>query len=101
MGLRPSRHSLDPLCEDAADGSGPGAAYGRTDMAGRIVEYEADGSRLPCPLKWLDNFAFHVGYEWQMFVFPPVLLLVISLVTIIFVTLRSASTGPAVWLKAE
>lgn len=21
------------------------------------VEYEADGQRLPCPLKWLDNFS--------------------------------------------
>jgi putative ABC transport system permease protein len=51
--------------------------------------------------KWLDNFAFHVGYEWQMFVFPPMLLLVISLVTIIFVTLKSAATSPAVSLKAE
>ena len=51
--------------------------------------------------KWLDNFAFHVGYEWQMFVFPPMLLLVISLVTIVFVTLKSAATSPAVSLKAE
>ncbi|MEJ1237431.1 ABC transporter permease [Chryseolinea sp. T2] len=51
--------------------------------------------------KWLDNFAFHVGYEWQMFIFPPMLLLVISLVTIIFVTLKSAATSPAVSLKTE
>lgn len=51
--------------------------------------------------KWLDNFAFHVGYEWQMFVFPPMLLLVISLVTIVFVTLKSATISPAVSLKAE
>ncbi|MGC3944792.1 MAG: ABC transporter permease [Chryseolinea sp.] len=51
--------------------------------------------------KWLDNFAFHVGYEWQMFVFPPMLLLLISLVTIIFVTLKSAATSPAVSLKTD
>lgn len=51
--------------------------------------------------KWLENFAFHVGYEWQMFVFPPMLLLVISLVTISFVTVKSAATSPAVSLKAE
>lgn len=51
--------------------------------------------------RWLDNFAFRVGYEWQMFVLPPMLLLVISLVTIVFVTLKSAATSPAVSLKAE
>jgi putative ABC transport system permease protein len=50
---------------------------------------------------WLDNFAFHVAYEWQMFILPPMLLLLISIVTIVFVTMRSAATSPAVSLKAE
>lgn len=50
---------------------------------------------------WLDNFAFHIGYEWQMFILPPMLLLLISLVTIVFVTLKSAATSPAVSLKSE
>lgn len=50
---------------------------------------------------WLDNFAFHVGYQWQMFILPPMLLLTISLVTIVFVTLKSAATSPAVSLKTE
>jgi putative ABC transport system permease protein len=51
--------------------------------------------------KWLDNFAFHVAYEWQMFILPPILLLLISIVTIVFVTAKSAATSPAVSLKAE
>ena len=68
-------------------------------MFARKVKVTHNGQ--PCPLKWLDNFAFHVGYEWQMFVLPPMLLLVISLVTIVFVTLKSAATNPAVSLKAE
>jgi len=51
--------------------------------------------------QWLENFAFHVGYQWQMFVFPPMLLLVISLLTIVFVTVKSAAINPAVSLKAE
>ncbi|SHG48517.1 putative ABC transport system permease protein [Chryseolinea serpens] len=50
---------------------------------------------------WLDNFAFRVGLEWQMVILPPMLLLFISLVTIVFVTLRSAATSPAVSLKTE
>jgi putative ABC transport system permease protein len=50
---------------------------------------------------WLDNFAFRVGYQWQMFILPPMLLLMISLVTIVFVTLKSAATSPAVSLKTE
>jgi putative ABC transport system permease protein len=50
---------------------------------------------------WLDNFAFRVGYQWQMFILPPLLLLIISLVTIVFVTLKSAATSPAVSLKTE
>lgn len=51
--------------------------------------------------RWLENFAFHVGYQWQMFVFPPILLLVISVATIVFVTIKSAVTNPAVLLKVE
>ena len=50
---------------------------------------------------WLDNFAFHVSLEWQMIILPPMLLFCISLVTIVFVTLRSAATSPAVSLKTD
>ena len=50
---------------------------------------------------WLDNFAFRVAYEWQMFILPPMLLLSISIVTIVFVTMKSAAISPAVSLKAE
>lgn len=51
--------------------------------------------------KWFENFAFHVGYQWQMFVFPPLLLMMISLVTIFFVTVKSAVMSPAISLKSE
>lgn len=31
------------------------------------VEYEEDGQRLPCPLKWLDNFAMRSFTNDQVF----------------------------------
>jgi putative ABC transport system permease protein len=50
---------------------------------------------------WLSNFAFHVGLLWQMFLFPPLFLLAISVATITFVCLRAALGSPVVALRHE
>jgi putative ABC transport system permease protein len=51
--------------------------------------------------KWLNNFAFHIGMEWQMFLLPPLFLLGISVITIVFICLRTALMSPAVSLRHE
>ena len=50
---------------------------------------------------WLNNFAFHIGLGWQMFVLPPLLLLAISVASIIFVSLRAALMNPVISLRHE
>jgi putative ABC transport system permease protein len=50
---------------------------------------------------WLKNFAFHIGMEWQMFLLPPLFLLIISVATITIVCLRAALMSPAVSLRYE
>jgi putative ABC transport system permease protein len=52
-------------------------------------------------LSWLDNFAFHIGLGWQMFVVPPLLLLAISVASITFVSLRAALMNPVISLRQE
>jgi putative ABC transport system permease protein len=51
--------------------------------------------------EWLNNFAFHIGMDWQIFLLPPVFLLAISIATIAFVSLRAAMTNPVVSLRSE
>lgn len=50
---------------------------------------------------WLKNFAFHIGMEWQMFLLPPLFLLAISVLTIVFIALRAALMSPAISLRHE
>jgi len=50
---------------------------------------------------WLNNFAFHIGLGWQMFVLPPLLLLAISVASIVFVSLRAALMNPVISLRHE
>lgn len=50
---------------------------------------------------WLNNFAFHIGMDWQIFLLPPVFLLAISIVTIVAICLRAAMMNPVVSLKHE
>lgn len=50
---------------------------------------------------WLDNYAFHIGLGWTIFVFPPVLLLVLTLITICVQSIRAALANPVKSLKTE
>ena len=51
--------------------------------------------------QWLDNFAFRIGMDWQIFLLPPVFLLIISITTIVLISLRAALMSPVVSLRQE
>ncbi|MEI9921331.1 MAG: ABC transporter permease [Bacteroidota bacterium] len=50
---------------------------------------------------WLSTFAFHIGVEWIIYVAPPLMLLIISTVTIVAISMRAAMTNPAETLRTE
>ncbi|MEM6846185.1 MAG: ABC transporter permease [Bacteroidota bacterium] len=51
--------------------------------------------------RWLNNFAFQVHIGWLIFVVPAVILLVISLSTVSFQTLKTGSGNPIDHLRQE
>jgi putative ABC transport system permease protein len=51
--------------------------------------------------EWLNNFAFHIGMEWQIFLLPPLFLMTISITTIALISLRAAMASPVVALRQE
>ena len=50
---------------------------------------------------WLNNFAFHTDIGWMMFVIPAILLLIISLATVSFQTIKTGSVNPVNSLRQE
>src|SRR3990170_4305876 len=50
---------------------------------------------------WLDNFAFRINIGWLMFIVPPVVLLIISLTTVSFQTIKTGLTTPVKSLRSE
>ncbi|WP_317987643.1 ABC transporter permease [Parachryseolinea silvisoli] len=50
---------------------------------------------------WLDNFAFRVGLNWDMFVVPVVILSVLALGTVSLQIFRGANSNPARILRSE
>jgi len=50
---------------------------------------------------WLANFAFHIPIGWQVFVIPPLFLLLISAGTISFVCMKAAIANPTDSLRHE
>lgn len=50
---------------------------------------------------WLGNFAFHIGLEWDLFVVPVVMLVILALGTVSFQILRGANINPAKILRSE
>ena len=50
---------------------------------------------------WLDNFAFRIGLEWDLFVVPALILGIIALATVSVQILRGANINPARILKSE
>jgi putative ABC transport system permease protein len=50
---------------------------------------------------WLKNFAFHIGIGWQIFLFPLLFLIGLSVTTIVLICLRAALLSPAISLRHE
>jgi putative ABC transport system permease protein len=50
---------------------------------------------------WLNNFAFRINIGWVMFVVPPLVLLIISLTTVSFQTIKTGLTTPVKSLRSE
>lgn len=50
---------------------------------------------------WLNNYAFHINLSWFIFIIPPLLLLVIALLTICLQSLKTALTNPVKSLRSE
>ena len=51
--------------------------------------------------EWLQNFTFRIPLTWQMFALPPVLLIIITLVTIGVTSLKAALETPIRALRQE
>ncbi len=50
---------------------------------------------------WLGNFAFRIGLQWDLFVVPVIILIIIALGTVSLQILRGANTNPAKILRSE
>lgn len=64
-----------------------------TVIAVPIIYFMAD--------RWLSNYAFHTHLNWFNFVLPPLLLLIISLLTVSAQSIKTAIANPAKILKTE
>jgi putative ABC transport system permease protein len=51
--------------------------------------------------KWLDNFAFRINLEWWMFIAPLTAIVLITLTTISFQSIRTSSMNPVKSLRSE
>ncbi|MBA4056477.1 MAG: hypothetical protein C0490_17305 [Marivirga sp.] len=50
---------------------------------------------------WLETFAFHIDMEWIIFIVPPILLLLVSMIVIVAITARTALANPVGSLRSE
>jgi putative ABC transport system permease protein len=50
---------------------------------------------------WLNNYAFHIGVGWVLLLLPPVVLLLVALVTVSVQSVRAAMANPVDSLKTE
>ncbi len=51
--------------------------------------------------RWLQNYAFHINISWWLLLFPVLVLIFISLLTVSFQTIRAALANPADALRSE
>jgi putative ABC transport system permease protein len=51
--------------------------------------------------KWMENYAFHIRLSWFIFLVPPVVLLLVALVTIWVQSARTAMANPIAALRTE
>ena len=50
---------------------------------------------------WLQGFAFRIGFQWDMFVVPAVVLAIVALMTVSLHVIKGAATNPAKVLRSE
>jgi len=50
---------------------------------------------------WLDSFAFRIPLGWEVFVLPPLLLIIIGVIIIICVCVKAAMRNPSLSLRRE
>lgn len=51
--------------------------------------------------KWLGNFAFRIGLQWDLFVVPVIILILLALCTVSLQIFKGANTNPAKILRTE
>jgi putative ABC transport system permease protein len=51
--------------------------------------------------KWLENYAFHTGIDWSLFMLPSLLIVFIALLTVSFQTIKAALANPSKILRNE
>jgi len=51
--------------------------------------------------RWLRNYAFHIELNWFIFIIPPLLLLLISLITVGIESLKAALRNPVASIRSE
>lgn len=51
--------------------------------------------------KWLDNYAHRIDLQWQLFFFPILIVVMVTLLTISYQSLKAATTNPAVALHTD
>jgi putative ABC transport system permease protein len=76
-------------------------------LSSRFIRLVLLASLIAMPLawygikSWLSSFAFSVGLQWDLFVLPLVVLLLIALVTVSVQVLQGAVSNPAKVLRSE
>jgi hypothetical protein len=51
--------------------------------------------------RWLDNFAYHVGYSWWMFALPALLVLAVAFISVSAHVVKAALTNPVKSMRTE
>lgn len=51
--------------------------------------------------KWMENFAYHTGLSWYVFILAGILVFIIAMFTVSFKALRAAQTNPTKSLRSE
>lgn len=76
-------------------------------LSGQFLRLVLIASLISLPLAWygmdawLRGFAFRIGLQWDLFVFPVVVLALVALLTVSLQVLKGATTNPAKVLRSE
>jgi putative ABC transport system permease protein len=76
-------------------------------LSGQFIIWILSSSIIACPVayllatKWLQNFAFHIKISWWIFIFAVSFQLLIALVTVIWLSWKTAIRNPVEALRYE